>query len=265
VIILEVADEPSLEESVERMDEWARSGGAFKYGIGPHALYSLPPRGHRRLIERSYDTGCLWACHVAESADELQAFCEQSGDLFLDVTQGKPWPAGNARLGPVHYALTENLMPSRPILFHCNYATSYELALLAAKRAFVAICHKYSADMEHKSFPIGVACSRGIRLCLGTEGMVPAGGANLFDELFRIKMAYPQISAPEMLRWVTKNPAAAIGASDKLGSITPGKCADIIGVRFPYDQGDDILETLLITDPNVSFVMVGGEEIIIDK
>jgi 5-methylthioadenosine/S-adenosylhomocysteine deaminase len=262
-IFLEVAGAEFMKEGIDQMRQWLNGGPAFRYGIGPHAFYSLTPREHRRLIEYGYDTGCLWACHAAESAEEVEAFCEQNGDFFRSVTRKKPWPAGS-RLSPLHYALAEGLIPTGAILFHCNYVTSSELALLAAKRAFVTLCPRYGAEMEHKDFPAGAASSRGIRICLGTEGMAPPGETNLFDELFHMKKNYPHISAAEMLQWVTKNPAAALKASDKLGSITPGKYADITGVRFPCAPNEDLLETLLMSDPDVAFVMIGGEEIIVD-
>jgi len=264
VIIREIADEEFRSEGVKQVDGWLKDGAAFKYGIGPHAIYSMKPQEHRRIIEYTYDTGCLWACHLAESAEELQAFCEHSGDFFFNLTRKRPWPAGKSRLGPVQYALTKNLIPSYAILFHCNYVNSYELALLAAKRAFVTICYRYGVDMEHKSFPIEVARNRGVQICLGTEGAMPAGEVNILEELYQLKMAYPQISAAEMLGWATKNPAAALRMSDKLGSITPGKYADITGIRFSCESSDDILESLLTSDPDVAFVMIGGEEVIVD-
>jgi 5-methylthioadenosine/S-adenosylhomocysteine deaminase len=264
VIIQEIADEIFRSEGIGSVSKWLDGGPAFRYGLSPHTLYSMPTRAHRSLIEYTYDSGCLWACHVAESADELQAFCEHGGDFFFNLTRKKPWPASGSRMSPVQYALAENLIPSNAILFHCNYVTSYEMELLAAKRAFITLCVKYGTNMEHKSFPLEVARNRGIQICLGTEGMVAAGATNLFDDLFCLKMAYPHIPAAEMLRWVTKNPAAALKASDKLGSVTPGKYADIIGVRFLCDPGENILETLLISDPTVAFVMVNGEEIIVD-
>jgi len=264
IIIREIADEEFVNEGVEQVGGWLSGGSAFKYGIGPHAIYSMKPQEHRRIIEYTYDAGCLWACHLAESAEEMQAFREHSGDFYFNLTRKRPWPAGESSLSPVQYALEKNLIPSYAILFHCNYINSYELALLAAKRAFVTICYRYGMDMEHKNFPIEVARNRGVQLCLGTEGTMPAGEVNLLEELFQLKMAYPQISAAEMLNWVTKNPAAALRMSDKLGSITPGKYADIIGIRFSYESGDDILESLLTSDPDVAFVMIGGEEVIVD-
>jgi len=263
-VLFEVAGAEFLRDGISATRRRLDGGPAFRYGIGPHALYSLTPREHRQIIEHCYDTGCLWACHAAESAEEVEAFREHGGDLFHRATRKNPWPAGHSRLGPLHYAIAEGLIPTGAILFHCNCVTGNELAFLAAKRAFVTICPRYGADMEHKDFPAGLAFNRGIRICLGTEGMTQPGETSLFDELFHMKKIYPHISAVEMLRWVTKNPAAALKASDKLGSITPGKYADIIGVRFPCAPNEDLLETLLMSDPNIAFVMIGGEEIIVD-
>ncbi|MDR0307464.1 MAG: amidohydrolase family protein [Chitinispirillales bacterium] len=263
VIIKDVVYERFLEHGIAQIESWSGEKNALKYGIAPHALYSLSVRGHRRLIEHGYKNERLWACHLAESSEELQAFCEHSGDFFFSLTRNRPWLAGDEKIGSVHYALRHNLIPSYGILIHCNYINSYELALLAAKRAFVTLCFRYSKEMGHKSFPLEAANRRGVQICLGTEGMMPPGELSLFDELFHLKQAYPHISASEMIRWVTKNPAAALRVSDKLGSISPGKYADIIGARFPYRDGDDILETLLMSDPDVAFVLIDGKEVIV--
>ncbi|MFP4164785.1 MAG: amidohydrolase family protein [Chitinispirillaceae bacterium] len=233
-------------------------------GIGPHALFSLSPVHQRKIIEFTYENHCVWATHIAESAEELQAFSEQSGDLYFHLTRKKAWPYGETKLGPMHYAITENLIPANGILFHCNYVNGHELTLLAAKRVSIVLCSRYGRMLGHKSFPVDVARNRGVQLCLGTEGSMPAGEMSLFDELFDLKMAYPHISASEMIRWVTKNPAAALKLSDQLGSISPGKHADLIGVRFPYNPGENILESMFETDPEIAFVLIGGEEIITD-
>ncbi len=263
VVIKEIMEEEQMPACQKQVQEWIQAEGCAKFGIGPHTLYSLPLREMRNTIEFTYDHGCLWACHLAESAEELQAFSEQKGDLFFHITRKKPWTYGETRLGSVNFAITENLIPSGGILFHCNYINGHELTLLAAKRASIVHCHRYAKNMGHKDFPLDVAMSRGIQLCLGTEGELGAGETSLFDELFALKMSYPHIPASEMIKWVTRNPASALKLSDSLGSISPGKYADIVGVRFPYDPDEDILESLIVSEPDISLVMIDGEEIII--
>lgn len=263
LIIKEIRDEDQLEKSIKWVEE--QTGKKMSVGIGPHALFSLNPRVQRKIIEFSYENRCIWACHMGESAEELQAFSEQTGDLYFHLTRRRSWPFGETKFGPMHYAITENLIPSNGIVFHCNYINGHELSLLAAKKVHIVLCSKYAKMLGHKGFPVDVARNRGVQLCLGTEGSLPAGEMNLFDELFQLKMAYPHISASEMIGWVTKNPASALGLSDQLGSISPGKHADLVGVRFPYDPEENILESMFEADPEIGFVLIGGEEIIIDR
>ncbi len=233
-------------------------------GLGPHAIYTAPPQIQKKIIQYTYEKNCVWATHLGESSEELQAFSEQKGDLFSLVSQKSSWPFVKTECGSVHYAITANLIPSNGICFHCNYANGHELALLSAKGVSVVLCNQYTQLMGHKSFPLEVALNRGVSICLGTEGVAAAGEMSLFDELYSLRMAHPHIPAKEMIKWVTENPAAALGMSKQLGSILPGKFADIIGVRFAHDQSEDMLEEMLVQDLQVEFVLIDGEEVVVN-
>ena len=232
-------------------------------GIAPHALYSLNPSLHKAIIAITKQNDYLWACHMAESAEELQAFSEHLGDLFFHITRKREWPYGKTERGSMYYAITNNLIPNNGILYHCNYVGSEELSLLAAKNTSIVICSQYNKMLGHKRFPIEVGINRGINICLGTESPISLTGMDLFDELFQLKIQYPHIPANEMINWVTKNPAKALRCSDSLGSLAQGKKADIIGVRFSHDANENILEEMLLEEPEIDFVMVNGEEVII--
>ena len=258
-------DLPQDEVAAEALAALARSPQpGVGAGIGPHTLFSLSPHTQRRVIELASANGWLWASHVAESAEELQAFSERAGDLYFTITRKKPWPFGETIMGSAHFALTNNLVPNNGICFHCNYASTHELSLLAAKRAPVVLCYQYSEELGHKRFPLEVALNRGVCLCLGTEGVMPAGETSMLDELFAVKQVYPHIPAAQMLRWVTANPATALKMGHELGSLTQGKLADMIAVRFPHDPKEDILEELLLSDVEMALVMVDGQELIAD-
>jgi cytosine/adenosine deaminase-related metal-dependent hydrolase len=229
---------------------------------GPFAVHSLSPRSQRMLLRTAVERGWLWAMHIAESAEELQAFSERTGDLYFYMTRKKGWPFGETTLGPMHYALTANLIPNNGICFHCNYASGHELSLLAAKRVAVIICFCYSEAMGHKRFPLEIALNRHVQFCLGTEGIAPVGEMSILDELFALKNAYPHIPAGEMLHWVTQNAATALGMGDRLGSVSKGKLADLIAVRFSHDPRGNLLEELIVSDVEMALVMVNGREVI---
>jgi Cytosine deaminase and related metal-dependent hydrolases len=232
-------------------------------GVGPYALFSLSPSHHRDVIELASKKKLLWASHLAESSEELQAFSEQTGDLYFHITRKKGWSYGKTR-GPMNTALANDLVPDNAVLFHCNYTDGQELEQLAAKNVSIVQCFQYTSALGHKMFPLDVARHRGISLCVGTEGIVYSESMDLLDELYLAKRNYPHIPAEEMIRWVTRNAAHALGAGDYLGSLEEGKLADIIGVHIHHDIGDDLLEQLILGESEVRLVIVNGEEVIAD-
>jgi imidazolonepropionase-like amidohydrolase len=128
----------------------------------------------------------------------------------------------------------------------------------------VVLCFQYSLEAGHKAFPLDVAMKRGVLICAATESLSCERSMNLFDELFCARQKYPHVPAAEMLRWITVNPATALGAGKELGSIAAGMRADIIGVRFPQKPGSALLDELILGEPEVRLVIVNGEEIIAD-
>jgi 5-methylthioadenosine/S-adenosylhomocysteine deaminase len=253
--------EQSLETDLQKRIEG--SGRTSRIAIGPHALYSLAPEAHKALIRTAAARQYLWLTHLAESAEELQAFTDLSGDLFFHITRRKSWPFAKAERGPMYYAITNNLIANNGICIHCTYVDGQELSLLAAKNVSIVLCFQYSQELGHKPFPLDVAFRRGINICLGTETPTTGRPMNLFDELYQLKTAYPHIPARDMLRWATQNPANALGCGGQLGSLEVGKKADIVGIRMPHDTQNDILEEAIREEVEIAFVLVDGEEIII--
>ena len=245
----------------ERLSGPART---FRSGVGPYSIFSLSPERQKDLMELAARHEYVWAAHLAESAEELQAFSEQAGDLYFHISRRKGWQYGKQTAGSMHCALEKNLIPDKGICFHCNYVGGTELDRLAEKQVFIVQCLQYTSALGHKPFPVDAARLRKIPLCLGTESIVYSESMDLFDELNFAKRHYPHIPAREMLEWVTINPARAIGAEHELGSIEKGKLADVIGVSVRHEKADDLLEQLIIGEPEVALVMVGGEEVITD-
>ncbi|MDO5575808.1 MAG: amidohydrolase family protein [Fibrobacter sp.] len=239
------------------------SGKNLFHGFGPYSIFSLSPQSQKSLIEHTTQNKLLWAAHIAESSEELQAFSEKTGELYSHVTQNKEWPF-DICAGSIKYALSQNLIPDNGICFHCNYITGDELQELASKNVSVVLCYQYSQEMGHKPFPLEIALNRNIPICLGTEGVAAHGFMSLFDELFAIKKAYPYIPAEQMINWVTQNAANALNAGTVLGSLTEGKFADMIALQIRHDPNENILDELIMSDPEIIMVMINGEEVIVN-
>ncbi len=256
--------EESCEECLTRVEQRIRSAPpGVRPAMGPYALFSLDAGSYRRTVHAARKHRYPWLCHVAESAEEVQAFSEQNGDLFFMLTRHRPWPFAAAGAGPMHHATAANLIPNNAVCIHCNYATGTDLGFLAVKQATVVTCPRYNYSLGHKQFPIDLARSRGVRLCAATESAAEAGTLSLFDELYALRTWYPAVPAAELLSWVTRNPAVALGMGAQLGSLAAGFLADIVGVRVAHDPRRDLLEELVTEDASVNFVMVDGEEVVV--
>ncbi len=257
-------DEQTERDLIPSIEKRIKQGRCYENnGIAPYALYSLTPRSHKKIIDLINKNNYLWACHLAESAEELQAFSEQSGDLYFQITHKKKWPFTGTERGSMYYAITNNLIPDNGILYHCNYVSGEEFSVLAAKNITIVISILYNTIFGHKQFAMETALNRKINICLCTESPISLNSMNLFDELYNLKILYPHIPSEEMIRWVTINPAKALKSDKWLGSLEEGKKADIIGVKFSDDPGENILEDLFMKKVEIDFVMVNGEEVIV--
>jgi imidazolonepropionase-like amidohydrolase len=94
----------------------------------------------------------------------------------------------------------------------------------------------------------GKAYKAGVKIAFGTDAGVYAHGKNWMEFIYMTEAGMP---AMEALKCATLNAAELIGVSDKVGSIEPGKLADIVAV-----DGDPIKDIHAMGQ--VRFVMKDG-------
>jgi imidazolonepropionase-like amidohydrolase len=92
------------------------------------------------------------------------------------------------------------------------------------------------------------AYKAGVKIAFGTDAGVYAHGKNWMEFIYMTEAGMPVLEA---LKCATVNSAELIGVSDKVGSITKGKFADIIAV-----DGDPVQDVHAMG--NVKFVMKDG-------
>jgi imidazolonepropionase-like amidohydrolase len=90
-----------------------------------------------------------------------------------------------------------------------------------------------------------------VKVALGTDAAVYPHGLNGHEFGKMVDMGLPPLAA---IQAGTVNAADLLGWSDRVGTLEPGKFADIVAV-----EGDPVANVHLLE--NVSFVMKGGEVI----
>jgi 5-methylthioadenosine/S-adenosylhomocysteine deaminase len=231
----------------------ARVAGAFddrvRPGISPHAPYSVSPAAYRACST----LGLPMATHLSESRSELLYLLDGAGpwrDLsFLVAPPGITGPRLLER---------EELLGPGLLAAHCTQLTSDEIALLGASSTGVAHCPRSNAILGCGTAPAPELVAAGARVGLGTDGVSSAPSLDLFEEMraalyaARSRLERPDaLSARETLELATLGSARALGLDDEVGSLTPGKKADLVVVSL---DGSPFLPW---EDP-VAAVVLGG-------
>jgi cytosine/adenosine deaminase-related metal-dependent hydrolase len=147
---------------------------------------------------------------------------------------------------------------------HGNQLTARSMDLLAGSGGGVAVAPAVEARMGHGPDPIGRLRARGIPVGLGVDVVTTVPG-DLFSVMrAALLTAHPDLSAPDALRLATIEGAAAIGMADRVGSLRPGKQADVILLRTDTPGMAPVLDPIaaVVTAADTSVVdtvLVAGQ------
>jgi len=132
------------------------------------------------------------------------------------------------------------MFDGRTLAAHCVWLDDADIKVLAGKGAGVAHCPSSNMMLASGVAPVMKMLAAGIAVGLGTDG--PAGSNNdfnMFEEmdlaakLQKVATGDPRaLPALQALEMATILGARALGMEKEIGSIEPGKRADLIGVRL---------------------------------
>ena len=267
VVYLEVfgRDESVVRERFEPMRE--RIAGALTervlLGISPHAPYTCTLDLYRACAE----LGLPIATHLAESEAETE---------FLRTGQGT-WQAFAQMLVPplgstgIRALAEANLLGPHMLAAHCVQADAEEIALLAANDVAVAHCPRSNGYLGCGVAPLRDLLDAGVRVSIATDSPASTPSFDMFDEMraaiigARARERRPDaLSAADALELATLGGARALGLDAEIGSLAPGKWADLTVLslattpHLPWE--DPVTATVLGGSPEgVLATLVSGE------
>ena len=116
-------------------------------------------------------------------------------------------------------------------------------------------CPRTHAYFQHAPYPLAEALAAGVRVALGTDSRASNPDLDLLAEMRFVARAYPTIDPHDVLRMGTLAGAEALGREDEVGSLTPGKLANMVAVPLPEDvrgTPNDVLAAIFANDWPVS-------------
>jgi cytosine/adenosine deaminase-related metal-dependent hydrolase len=216
-------------------------GERVRLGVSPHAPYTVSPE----LYSACDSLGLPVATHLAESEAE---------QLWVSSGSG-PWTQYAHLLGAPYGAtairkLAEvGVLHDRVAAAHCVQVDEEEIELLATHDVAVAHCPRSNAILGCGIAPLRRLLAAGVRVGIGTDSPASTPSIDMFDELRTAIYAArarerrgDALSAREALELATLGGARALGLDDELGSLTPGKRADLAVVSLtgsPYLPWED--------------------------
>lgn len=211
--------------------------------LAPHAPYTVSDATFSRLLTLSGQLNLPIHCHIHETRQEIADSLAQRGRRPL------------ARLHEL------GLLSPAFIGVHAVHLDDTDLQLLADSGSHVAHCPTSNLKLASGIAPITEMRRRGINVGLGTDGAASNNRLDLFGEMRLASLLAKGSSGdaaalpcPEVLHMATQGAANALGLGDEIGSITPGKAADLCAV----DLGE--LECRPCFDPVSHLVNVAGRE-----
>lgn len=136
------------------------------------------------------------------------------------------------------------------LLIHMLAASPAEMKLVAAGGSPISVSPGSELRIGYGSTKAAAFLDAGVNVAVSVDTVPLTGNANLFGVLKLLRnaenaKAYDEfkLTARRALEMATINGARALGLEDKIGSLTPGKRADLIAVRT------DHLTMGVFTDP----------------
>ncbi|MBA4423120.1 MAG: amidohydrolase [Syntrophus sp. (in: bacteria)] len=203
------------------MQKWHKRSPLLTPALICHSSYICSPDTLRAIkaVARGHES--LFLIHLAETREEVALLRERYGKK------------------PVHHLLDLDLLDKATVAAHCIWLEEDELDLLA--QSGVKVAHNPESNMK-----LGAGVARvpemlrlGIEVGLGTDGCASNNNLDLFGEmgmcakLHKVFSSDPTVmKAEKVVEMATLGGARVLGMADRIGSISPGKCADIILVNM---------------------------------
>ena len=208
----------SIEESVALKKRWdGAAEGRLRAAFAPRFAISCSRELLEAVAALSSRERTLVHTHASESKDEIEVVRALSG--------------GRSN---IEYLAHTGLATPRLCTAHCVHVTASDQALIAERDVKVMHCPGSNLKLGSGIAPVADMRARGISVSLGADGAACNNRLDMFDEvrlaatLQSVCRGPGALTARDALWMATREGARALGMDQELGSIEPGKRADLI-------------------------------------
>lgn len=231
--------------------------------LSPHAPYSIEAAGIERVVGHAREHDMRTCIHLAESVEEIQ-FLETGQGRFRELLErigvwddAIPIP----RTTPVRWLCELGALGPECVIAHGNYLDEEEIELLCATGTSVAYCPRTHQYFDHQQHPVVQLLSGGVNVCVGTDSLASNPSLSILEELVVLRQTHTELSPEVILAMGTINGARALGLAQRVGSLEPGKQADLAVFACGDEQASHPLQALLSGTATLQRLYIAGERV----
>jgi 5-methylthioadenosine/S-adenosylhomocysteine deaminase len=204
-------------EYTQRLIEKWKDDALVTIAVEPHSPYLCSPELLTKASETALDHRIPLIMHVSETESEVKQIKERYGKT------------------PVKHLADIGVLTPNLVACHCVVLTAEDMNLL--HQYDVKVAHNPESNMKLASgiAPIPELLEKGVCVSIGTDGCASNNNLDMFLEmdtaakLHKVSTGNPTVmDAKTVLKMCTIDSARALGLSDSIGSLEPGKKADMI-------------------------------------
>jgi cytosine/adenosine deaminase-related metal-dependent hydrolase len=249
----------ALTESSDLCARWhGAAQGRLRYCFAPRFAPSCTGPLLRAVSDLAEQAGAVIHTHAAETLLELDTVKRETGHDELA------------------YLDSVGISGPRTALAHCVWVDQDGIARLARQETNVVHCPSSNLKLGSGLAPVPEMLAAGCRVAIGADGAPCNNRLDGFEEMRLAALIHKPRLGPEvmpaarLLELATLGGARALGLEHEIGSIEPGKCADLIALDLdgPHAQPDeaDLVSRIVYSAraADVRHVIVDGKVVVRD-
>ena len=233
-----------------------RNESLLSFCLAPHAPYTVNDKSLRQVATYASEIDLPVHMHVHETAHEIAQSLQEHG------------------VRPLNRLAELGLLGPGLIAVHAIHLEQHEIELLAQHGCHVAHCPSSNLKLASGLAPVRALLAGGVNVGLGSDGAASNNRLDLFAEMRLAALLAKGVTgdptvvpAWQALEMATMGPARALGLDSAIGSLVPGKFADLAAVRLTGIEASpcyDPLSHLVYASgrEHVSHVWVNGKLVV---
>ena len=250
------AEEEILADSERLIREYhdPSFGAMTRIALAPCSPFSVTPELMRKTAELARKYGVLLHTHLAETLDEERFCLERFGVRPVQYLEELGWLEGDVWLA------------------HMVHVNADEVKRIAEAGVGVAHCPSSNMLLGSGAAPVVEMLEAGVKVGLAVDGSASNDHSNMIREarqamlVARMRYGAEAMPARRALRMATMGGAQVLHREAEIGSLEPGKCADLSLwdiSRLEFSGAADPVAGLLHCGAQYAeLVMVNGEVLV---